>query len=924
MKRLLSILLLLPASCFAASGISGGTTGGGGISGVGTGGGSGTNTTTVATNYVSHLNLTTQSAMVFTNSVFNAFTNAAFSYEAPGFSYEAASGTLTVSNAGTYVVNARFAMLPTAAADTNKTATFGVYLNDAAVSHLRYNVNSGPIGVESAWTISGMLTNAANARVQFGLSPTAGGFSVALYGVSFTLHSNNGGNVGGGSGDSTNGLASLAAVAASNAVAIATVLGVTQTNVSLSLVSNLAWGSFTNFNVFTNNGGNPSALIRGTYVYAGVSAGVNYWTNGVVAVYSNPPVSPSLGSPLWAYATNNGVPSTTNFIYYYQNGVDAQGYPNGVWSKLMGGAGLPQTGLRFLTTNTQTANPFAQVLSRYEILTPLQSNSVISRVEKWGSDTVGRIGGPPFATPYGALNTPTNYATDLLIGPGWWTNDYVNAAAMTLPAGMRVAGMGQGVTLLSVPQQYAINQFYGPFMLNNSNTLRNLTIYGVLTPTNASAQSISNLVIEDCTIGNATNIDCIFSSAVAPAGIYNATLNRVNFYSCWDTTTGIGSGELNDCNFYLDGALQPAQAIGQPTNGLRGIYVGISFTNTSYTIRGGKVVVRSITPPSQITTSSSTNCCLYFADTNATVTILGTEFYYPTGCVAVYSASVANTNALNLNGYFYQNGQLVTVTNGIFTTNGIELPAARLTGTVDPARLPTSSTNVYSLTTNSATAILNVTSNLTLTGSGTFSGTNTFSGGAGAIIITNGQQLIGNVSLTNSSAGSLLLGVTGGGNIRLGVGTSGGSFVLADKITMNYGAGDITLERSGSATALLSSHLRVASTITASNGFIAAPSWQTLSRTWAGLTNSINLLTNRYTLTATTNFGIDSVSGVPLVGTNTVSILTVTASGADRTCLITNIAGQAWASVTVTNNTTAYFMVDCTGGSDTNVSWRFK
>lgn len=471
--------------------------------------------------------------------------------------------------------------------------------------------------------------------------------------------------------------------------------GMTQTNgttlfigtnnpaAGFSLTTNSAWGAFTNFNVFTNTTGNPN-YIRGTYVYAGVTGGANFWTNGVAAVYSNG-VTVGGNGPYWCYATNNGIPgTTTNFVWYYATNVDALGYPQTyAWVKLAGGGGSPQIGLRFLITNTQTANPFAHLLSRYEILTPAMSNSTVARVEKFGSDSDGRIGFVPFATPYGALNNPTNTATDLIIGPGWWTNDYGVGSGMTLPSGMRVSGSGQGVTMLSAPNDYTRgNQFYGPFLINSSNTIRDLTIYGVLSPTNLSSQSISNLLIEDCTLGSPTNVDCIFASAVAPGGIYNAVLNRVTMYSCWDTVTGIATGEYNDCITYLDGALQPAQSIGNGTNGVHGIYCGISGAASSYTIRGGRVVVRSITPPGMLTGNVSTNSCLYVVDTNAVITILGTEFYYPTGCVAVYSANVANTNPLNINGYFYQNGTLVTVTNGVFTTNGAPVALSSLPSAV--------------------------------------------------------------------------------------------------------------------------------------------------------------------------------------------------------------------------------------------------
>lgn len=900
MKRLLSILLLLPASCFAASGISGGTTGGGGISGAG-GGGTGSTITNLSTNVAAMIHLDGQASIAYTNNVFTSLTN--YSTSTSNSATMVANfngGSITVPTAGWYAVDGSCAFVSSLPGETNKMLFFSILKNGTEVADtrmsrfIRYSIQEDYFN-----EVSGLISCAANDVITLGVQGSNAFGTISHTYTTLRVTSLAGGGSG-GSAD-TNGLASLDAVAASNAVAVAAAVTASNT-VIVRFTNNLA----------------VVDPVNGVDTYAGRSVvdPIKTFYNVSNLFFSNYTVVLLPGTHVVTNKNANGSAGNPPSAYHFG--------PNTIVQA--DGASLSVTNIRTTTFGQQSG---VHTLGNFEI----NGGTIYAY---WPSNIMASL--RPSGLPDQTTRLTLNRLKILSSSDGIYFVTHTNRVDVV---GRNCEFDSQWDAINYSPQLAATNgvwEFYGTkFYAHWDDPVLNTNLYSLgvrgyyadgggtsylvgckLEARNGRSETYGVMCVNGAKVYlNGTTIEASSTNGGAVAKIYISGAGSV-------VTVPFGAYDTNSIIVTNGGTLAYYSLDGSSLTNLSGAQIGHAFipdqTNALACFGAGTAAINRNyfwSVVDQKYTNTGTRC-IVFTNGYWALGVSGIPSYTnttlfgpwsigpsagaspaPTVLPLMYASQMAQTNAAT-------DGQVAVWNNSgeVSWTNALNVVSA-------------TATNL-----NAASAT--VTSNMNLTGSGTFSGTNTFSGGAGAIIITNGQQLIGNVSLTNSSAGSLLLGVTGGGNIRLGVGTSGGSFVLADKITMNYGAGDITLERSGSATALLSSHLRVASTITASNGFIAAPSWQTLSRTWAGLTNSINLLTNRYTLTATTNFGIDSVSGVPLVGTNTVSILTVTASGADRTCLITNIAGQAWASVTVTNNTTAYFMVDCTGGSDTNVSWRFK
>lgn len=105
---------------------------------------------------------------------------------------------------------------------------------------------------------------------------------------------------------------------------------------------------------------------------------------------------------------------------------------------------------------------------------------------------------------------------------------------------------------------------------------------------------------------------------------------------------------------------------------------------------------------------------------------------------------------------------------------------------------------------------------------------------------------------------------------------------------------------------------------------VITPRWQTISGTWPGLTNMLDMRTNRYTAILGTNASISGITNNAGTGTNETLVLTVKATGADRELFI-NIPSVNTNTIVLTNGgRSATIGVDCTQGFETNVIVRFN
>jgi len=443
--------------------------------------------------------------------------------------------------------------------------------------------------------------------------------------------------------------------------------------VAFTVPTNYTAALSTNFNTFFIANGTPANVVRSNYTLAPLLSGVVNFTNdnGKVLVASN--AFTVDGFSAWTLQTNDGtLKSTTNTILYY-NTNQSGGYPSGTWQKgLLAGATAPSMGISsFLVTTNATATGYAVSASSRIIVTPENSNSIVARVETWGSDVFGVVGGYPFKS-YGEVNylSTNTVPYPIFFGAGWHTN--ISGGSGYAPRGgllaqQVLAGKGPGVTIVGASSGSGV---LGSLTLNNSNVLRDMTFLGTIVSPNTGTTSITNFTEENVVHGQSNGIDCV---TISGAALYDAHFTRDTFISCFDTMNGVMTGEFNDCTwrvigFTNDPALSSAGA-------LRPIYLQgaiSSFTN-NITLNGGRIFAAC-----PYTNATIPQAVFVLSHTNDILTINGTAIYHATNVAVFTNASGIVANNKFVNGWYPDVGMTMDLTT-VLSVNGVTVKSGVIT-----------------------------------------------------------------------------------------------------------------------------------------------------------------------------------------------------------------------------------------------------
>ena len=456
----------------------------------------------------------------------------------------------------------------------------------------------------------------------------------------------------------------------------------------LSVGTNFSSALETNFTTFTVSTGGYTN-VQGTYTLFGTLSGSLFWTNhnALVGLSSNGITLDGL--PGWAFQTNDGTLKTsTNDAYYWNTNV-VNGYPSGTFAN-----GTQVTGSRptvsFPAFTNAAASSNLVLGALYSYQGPEGSNSTVARVETWGSDTAGRVGGYPFKS-FDQVNLFITNATHIALGAGWFSNasgtlGYVPRTSL-LP-GQTISGKGPGITLVGYSPGSNVR---ASLIVTNNTAVNNMTIYGAV----FGGGNITNISFNNVEMGTTTNIDNLYFGNGTTTAAYDVTLTRVKMRNIWDATFGVATGTFNDCDFATHGGDTNLSGSGGVVHTLYATGVG---TTNRLTINGGRYAASG-----PYSTAGIAQGLVVLETTNCAVQLNGPTFIRASSLPAITNTGGAFNP--NINGWFFdvvmsadyncftgtgqvQSVQLINVTNGLFFTNYVN--ANLLTGTVPLARLPSS------------------------------------------------------------------------------------------------------------------------------------------------------------------------------------------------------------------------------------------